>query len=78
MAPPSTKIGAGLSGTDDLAATVVATGLPNVAALAVDGRGRVWASTAAYSDAGTDAIYLVDAATTTRVIAGTIYRVARG
>jgi glucose/arabinose dehydrogenase len=63
-------IGAGLSATDDLVATVVATGLPNVAALAVDGQGRLWASTAAYSDAGTDEVLLVDGATTTRVIDG--------
>lgn len=62
-------IGSGLSGPPGLAATVVATGLANVAALAIDGNGRLWASTAAFSDAGTDAVYLVAASGVTRVIA---------
>ena len=62
-------IGSGLTGPPGLAATVVATGLPNVAAFAMDVDGRLWASTAAFSDAGTDAVYLVGASGVTRVIA---------
>ena len=68
--PAAHAIGAGLSSPDDLTVSVVATGLPNVAALAVDAEGRLWASTAAYSDTGTDAVSLVDGATVTRVIEG--------
>src|SRR5437764_13807559 len=52
-------IGAGIQGPAGLAATVVATGLMNVAALAVDDQARIWAATAAFDDAGTDTISVV-------------------
>jgi glucose/arabinose dehydrogenase len=52
-------IGEGLQGPEGTTATVEATGLQNVAALAFDGQGRLWAATAAFSDDGTDAVYLV-------------------
>jgi hypothetical protein len=35
-------IGSGLSGPSGMAAAVVATGMPNVAALAMDAEGRLW------------------------------------
>jgi glucose/arabinose dehydrogenase len=65
-------IGAGLSGPAGLSATVAATGLENVAALAVDARGRLWAATAAYSDEGNDGLYVVSApgASPIEVVAG--------
>ncbi|HEY3671042.1 MAG TPA: SMP-30/gluconolactonase/LRE family protein [Acidimicrobiia bacterium] len=52
-------IGAGLRGPSGLRATAYAKGLKHIAALATDAQGRVWAATAAASDKGTDAIYLV-------------------
>ena len=52
-----TAIGAGLSGPAGLSATVYATGLANVSAFAFDPEGHLWAATAAYDDAGTDAVY---------------------
>jgi glucose/arabinose dehydrogenase len=54
-----TAIGAGLQGPSGLAATVYATDLANVSAFAFDPDGRLWAATAAYTDAGADAIYLI-------------------
>jgi glucose/arabinose dehydrogenase len=54
-----TAIGAGLQGPAGLVATVYATGLAHVSAFAFDTEGRLWAATAAYSDDGTDAVYLV-------------------
>jgi glucose/arabinose dehydrogenase len=51
-------IGAGLEGPSGLTATIVASGLANVAALAVDSDGRLWAATAAYSDEGADGLYV--------------------
>jgi glucose/arabinose dehydrogenase len=65
-------LGAGLKGPAGLNATVVATGLANVAALAVDSKGRLWAATAAYSDEGDDGLYLVTAtgAEPTKVVSG--------
>jgi glucose/arabinose dehydrogenase len=54
-------IGAGLRGPTGLTAAVAATGLANVAALAVDPSGRLWASTAAFSDEGVDGLYVVAA-----------------
>src|SRR3954451_10499160 len=54
-----TSIGAGLRGQSGLSATVFATGLKHVSALATDAQGRVWAATAAASDKGKDAVYLV-------------------
>jgi glucose/arabinose dehydrogenase len=62
-----TAIGAGLQGPEGLAATVYATGLSHVSAFAVDTDGRVWAATAAYTDAGTDAVYLIPSAGATPV-----------
>jgi glucose/arabinose dehydrogenase len=53
------SIGAGLQGRSGLSAAVYATGLQNVAAFAFDSDGRLWASTAAFTDAGTDAVFLV-------------------
>jgi glucose/arabinose dehydrogenase len=65
-------IGAGLKGPAGLAASVYATGLPKVAAIAFDARGRLWAATADYTDSGQDAIYLVAerGATPLKVVAG--------
>jgi glucose/arabinose dehydrogenase len=64
-------IGAGLQGPSGVAATVYATGLTNVSAFAFDTDGRLWAATAAFSDAGADAVYVIASpgATPTRVIA---------
>jgi glucose/arabinose dehydrogenase len=65
-------IGAGLRGPAGLAATVDATGPADVSALAFDDRGRLWLATAAYSDGGTDGVYLAAAAgaTPTEVVPG--------
>ncbi len=65
-------IGAGLRGPSGVAATVYASGLTNVSAFAFDAEGRLWAATAAYSDAGADAVYLIASpgATPMRIIAG--------
>jgi glucose/arabinose dehydrogenase len=52
-------IGAGLSGPKGASAEVVATGLSNVSGLAEDSRGRLWVATAAVTDTGTDALYMV-------------------
>jgi glucose/arabinose dehydrogenase len=60
--PALTDIGAGLQGPAGLEATAYATGLADVSAFAFDDEGRLWAATAAYQDAGTDAIYLIPAA----------------
>jgi glucose/arabinose dehydrogenase len=54
-------IGAGLAGPTGLTASVYATGLANAAAFAFDAEGRLWVATAAYSDEGTDGVYLVPA-----------------
>jgi glucose/arabinose dehydrogenase len=53
------SIGAGLRGPDGLAASVFAKGLRYAAALTSDSEGRLWIATAAATDKGTDAIYLV-------------------
>jgi len=64
-------IGAGLQGRPGLRATVEATGIVNVASLAIDPAGRIWAGTAAFDDAGTDAIYVIAAgATPVKVLGG--------
>jgi glucose/arabinose dehydrogenase len=65
-------IGAGVQGPVGLTATVYATGLKNVAAFAVDADGRLWAATAAYDDAGTDRLVVIDraGATPTTVLTG--------
>ncbi|HYT39600.1 MAG TPA: hypothetical protein VEN99_08830, partial [Acidimicrobiia bacterium] len=57
-----TSIGAGLSGPAGYVATVYATGVANVAALATDRQQRLWVAAAAFSDSGADAVYLVSAA----------------
>ncbi|MFI5225056.1 MAG: PQQ-dependent sugar dehydrogenase [Candidatus Limnocylindrales bacterium] len=57
--PSLVDIGAGLTGQPGLAATVYATGPSNVAAFAFDATGRLWVATAAYTDSGGDAVYLV-------------------
>jgi glucose/arabinose dehydrogenase len=54
-----TSIGAGLRGSAGLAATVYATGLKNVSALAWDAQGRLWAATASYTSDGQDAVYVI-------------------
>lgn len=65
--PPGTAdglvaIGAGLRGPSGLVASVDATGMANVAALAFDGEGRLWAATADFEDKGADAVYVIPAA----------------
>jgi len=69
---PLGDIGAGLQGPSGLAASVYATGLANVSALAVDADGRLWAATASYSDTGADAVYRIGSpgAAPTQVISG--------
>ena len=52
-------IGAELSGQSGTSAEVIATGLKNVSALAEDDAGRLWIATAAFTDSGTDALYVV-------------------
>ncbi len=53
-------IGAGLQGPAGATASVIATGLVNVAAFAIDDDGRLWAGTAAYADDGSDVVALLD------------------
>ncbi len=65
--PSLVDIGAGLSGRTGLAATVYVAGPANVAAFAFDATGRLWVATAAYTDSGVDAVYLVPGAGTTPV-----------
>jgi glucose/arabinose dehydrogenase len=55
----ATSIGVGLRGPSGLTATVYAKSLKHISALATDAQGRVWVATAAASDTGRDAIYLV-------------------
>lgn len=64
-------VGAGLMGPPGLQATVYTQGLPKASAFAFDPQGRLWVATAAYSDDGTDGVYLVAAtgATPVKVIA---------
>jgi glucose/arabinose dehydrogenase len=54
-----TSIGSGLRGPGGLAATVYSHVPGAVASMAFDRHGRLWVSTAAYDDTGTDAVYLV-------------------
>jgi glucose/arabinose dehydrogenase len=68
-------IGAGLQGAAGLAATVSATGLVNVASLAVDVTGRIWAGTAAIDDAGTDEIDVVVAGVAPLKVIGNLHTV---
>jgi glucose/arabinose dehydrogenase len=53
-------IGAGLHGPAGLVATTYASGLPNVSAMALDARHRLWVTTASYEDEGGDGLYMVD------------------
>ena len=53
-------IGADLQGADGLQASVYAQGLTNAAAMAFDPDGRLWVATAAFDDAGTDGVYVVE------------------
>src|SRR5205823_11292814 len=66
------SIGAGLNGRAGLAASVYATGLADVSALALDSDGRLWVATSGATNHSTDAVYLVTAAGATpiRVISG--------
>jgi glucose/arabinose dehydrogenase len=61
-----------LRGPRGLSASVFATGLTHVAALAEDDRGRFWAATADYTARGADGVYLVTGpgTTATKVIGG--------
>ena len=52
-------IGAGLKGPNGLHATSYASGLVHATAMAFDPQGRLWVTTADYSDSGHDALYLV-------------------
>jgi glucose/arabinose dehydrogenase len=52
-------IGEGLQGPAGLQATIYATGLRNVSALALDARGRLWATTSGASDHSHDGVYLI-------------------
>ena len=65
-------VGAGLRGRVGLRASVYASGLPHIAAVTLDPQGRLWAATAALTDTGTDAVYLVSkaGARPVKVIAG--------
>jgi glucose/arabinose dehydrogenase len=58
-ASSSVSIGAGLHGPSGLSATMYAKGLKHASALATDPQGRVWVATAAATDAGKDAIYML-------------------
>ena len=53
------SIGSGLRGPAGLQATVYATGLEHLSALAVDSDGRVWATTSAATDHAHDGIYVI-------------------
>jgi glucose/arabinose dehydrogenase len=66
------SIGAGLKGPSGLRATVYATGLAHVSAFALDGQGRLWATTSAAENHATDGVYLVRGAgaTPVKVISG--------
>ncbi len=55
------SIGASLEGSAGLAASVYTDGLANVAALAVDDDGQLWAATAEYDDEGKDTVSFVGA-----------------
>jgi glucose/arabinose dehydrogenase len=59
-APPGlVPIGAGVRGPAGLHATVYATGLQHVSALALDAQGRVWATTSAAAGHAHDGVFLV-------------------
>jgi glucose/arabinose dehydrogenase len=67
-----TAIGAGLKGPAGLRASVYATGLPTVATLTFDARGRLWATAAGLTGHAGDGVYLIAApdARPRRVISG--------
>jgi glucose/arabinose dehydrogenase len=56
------SIGSGLQGPKGLRATVYATGLQHISAFALDGKGRLWATTSAASGHGADGVWLVASA----------------
>jgi glucose/arabinose dehydrogenase len=66
------SIGAGLKGRAGLVASVYATGLADVSALALDADGRLWVATSGATGHSTDAVYEVAAAgaTPVKVISG--------
>jgi glucose/arabinose dehydrogenase len=70
--PGPVAIGQGLQGPAGLKATVYATGLRNVSALAFDAGGRLWATTSAASDHSHDGVYLIphSGGTPVKVISG--------
>jgi glucose/arabinose dehydrogenase len=53
------SIGSGLSGPAGMQASVFASGATHVSAFAFDADGRLWLSTADYTDSGQDGVYLV-------------------
>ena len=65
-------IGAGLQGVAGLRATILTHGPAHVSAFTIDGAGRLWLSTAAATDTGTDGVYVVahPGATPVEVVAG--------
>jgi glucose/arabinose dehydrogenase len=67
------SIGAGLEGPRGLHATVYAKGLEHVAALTIDGEGRLWVATAAAKDEGDDGIYLVADDGTPRLVVDDVH-----
>ena len=60
-------IGDGIQGPAGVTATSMRPACRNVAALDFDDAGRLWVATAAFTDAGTDAIYRIDAAGSTPI-----------
>lgn len=58
---PLVDIGAGLTGPKGASAEVAASGLKNVSGLAEDPQGRLWIATAAFTDTGTDGLYVITA-----------------
>lgn len=63
-------IGAGVRGPAGLVATAYASGPANVASLAFGADGRLWLGTAAYTDSGTDGVYLVVDGAVREVVSG--------
>ena len=61
------SIGEGLQGPSGTKATLYASGLPLVSALAFDARGRLWATTSGATTHGTDGVFLISAAGATPV-----------
>ncbi|MEY2460913.1 MAG: hypothetical protein QOG30_2743 [Acidimicrobiaceae bacterium] len=65
-------IGVGLSGPSGLTAAVYASGVEKAAALAFDDQGRLWVTTADYSDTGQDGLFVIPqaGASPTEVVSG--------